>query len=115
MAKNTMNKVLGLGLIAAGVGLGYAAWQRGVFGLVTARQGLAGRLTNRQEREKARARSFLSRVTGQQTTDPYVSETVMQSSGLSSGKSTAFNTVLHRNAREGRNVAAHYGDLGVVQ
>ena len=114
MAKG-MTKVLGLGCIAAGIGLGYCAWKRGVFGLITARQGMAGRVTNRRERERARAEAFLSRVTGRQTRDPYAEETVQEVSGMASGQARAFRALLHRNAREGRDVAAHYGDLGVVQ
>lgn len=114
MAKG-MTRVLGVGLLVGAAGLGYCAWKRGVFGLITARQGLAGRITNRREREKARAQAFLSRVTGQQTQEPYAEEMVMQSSGLASGQARAFQTLLHRQAREGRSIAATYGDLGVVQ
>ena len=101
-------------LVGAGIVTWMALNKKGPFGFITSDQ-VAGRIARQQERDKARARVFLSKVTGQQIHDPYEHEVVMQASGLSAGQATEFRKVLHRQAREGVANFANYGDLGVAQ
>jgi hypothetical protein len=114
MKKGT-RKLLGIGALLGAAGLVVYGMRSGMAGLTINRRGLSGRVAQRREREKERARTFLSRVTGQQATDPYEQEVVMQVSGLAAGKAQEFRKVLHRQAQEGRASVATYGDLGVAQ
>ena len=108
------DKVIGGIALLAAVGLGVWYWKSGAFGMVTATN-LNGRIAQRREREKDRARAFLSRVTGQQATDSYADDVVSRVSGMASGHAQGFQTVLYRNAIEGRVTGATYGDLGVAE
>lgn len=110
--KNT-KLIGGLMLVGAGV-VGYMALKKmSPFGFVTANQ-VTGRIAQGQERDRARARSFLTQITGKGN-DLYAQEVVMQSSGLASGKAMDFQKVLHRQSLEGRASFANYNDLGVAQ
>ncbi len=115
MKNDSMTKILGAGMIAGAGGLLYLAHQRGVFGLVFAQQGMAGRIAQRREREKARARLFLAQATGTQIAENYANEVVQQESGLAAGKAVEFHKILNRFHQEGRSTNATYNDLGVQQ